>query len=135
MLRALVPAMLLLSGCTMTAAESARADAAQARDEARLSKTLAGREAGKPTDCIDPRTLNSSVYGDAILYQFGTGKAWLTRTQGGCFGLSRDDIIVTRSFTGQLCRGDIVRTVDRTSGFPSGSCTFGEFVPYTKIKR
>ena len=46
----------------------------------------------------------------------------------------RDDILVTRSFTGQLCRGDIVRTVDRFNGFPSGACTFGEFIPYSRKK-
>lgn len=135
MLRCLLPALVLLSGCTMTAEQSARADAVQAREDARLSKALAGRSPGKPTDCIDPRSLNATVYGDKILYQFSTGRAWLTQTSGGCFGLTRDDIIVTKSFTGQLCRGDIVRTVDRTSGFPSGSCTFGEFMPYERPRR
>ena len=38
----------------------------------------------------------------------------------------------TRTPSGQLCRGDIAQAVDRTANFPAGSCSFGDFVPYTR---
>lgn len=124
--------LLLVAGCTATAEDVARADAAQAREQARLDKALTGYQPGKPQSCINPfGNSNVSIYGETLLYRDG-GRYWLNKPTGGCFGLKRDDIIVTKSYGGQLCRGDIVRTVDRSSGFPSGACSFGDFVPYTK---
>lgn len=132
MLRFAVPALLLLSGCAMTAEESQRQAAADAREEAKLAKELAGYTPSAPVNCIDPRSTNVQIYGDTLVYSSVGRRKYRVDTNGGCFGLRRDDIIVTRSFSSQLCRGDLVRTVDRTSGFPSGACTFGEFVPYTR---
>lgn len=132
MLRYLLP-LLALAGCAMTPREAAQRDARDAKDLTRLAERLRGYEPGKPQSCIGAfnRNRNVTVYGDTLVYRDGA-KLYRTDTGGGCFGLRRDDIIVTRSFTGQICRGDIVTTVDRTSGFNSGSCTYGDFIPYTK---
>ncbi|HWK35141.1 DUF6491 family protein [Sphingomonas sp.] len=133
MLRIALPCLVLLAGCTMSAEQAERADASQAREEARLAKDLTGFEAGKPTNCADLRNASVTVYGgDTLLYRDSGRRYWLNKPSGGCFGLKRDDIIVTKSYGSQLCRGDIVRTVDRTGGFPTGACSFGDFVPYTK---
>lgn len=88
---------------------------------------------GKPQSCIDPfRFSNSTRVGDTILYKSSGREIYRNDTSGGCGGLRRGDTIVTRSFSGQLCRGDIIRTVDLPSRIPTGSCVFGDFVPYRK---
>lgn len=133
MLRILLPGLLLLTAsCAQSPQDIARADAATAKDEARLAKALVGRSAGKPIHCIEQRATDMTNYGGALLYRVGAGRLYLNRPTDGCFGLKNDDILVTRSYSGQLCRGDILRTVDRTTGFPTGSCVFGDFTPYAK---
>jgi len=126
-------ALLILTACAPTMADRERMAQDQAHAEAQIDKALAGLTPGKPQDCIDPRlSPGTETHGDTILYKVSRNLIYRNDTSGGCFGLSRDDIIVTKSYTGQLCRGDIVRTVDRNSRMPSGSCAFGAFVPYRK---
>ena len=48
--------------------------------------------------------------------------------------LRDDDILVTKSFTPELCSIDTVSLVDRISRFPSGFALLSEFVPYTKAQ-
>lgn len=131
-MRYMLPLM-LLAGCAMTPAEVAQRDARDAKNVTRLADRLRGYQPGEPTSCVRllGRSSNVSIYGDTLVYRDGA-RLWRTDTGGGCFGLRNDDIIVTRSFNSQMCRGDIVSTVDRASGFPSGSCTYGDFIPYTK---
>jgi len=127
--------LVLLAGCAATPQEQSRMATEHAREEAKIAVALKGLQPGKPRDCIEPRDATSTeVHGDTILYRTGRQLIYRTDTGGGCFGLSRDDIIVTVSTTGQLCRGDIVRTIDRSSRMPSGSCSFGDFTPYSKPK-
>ena len=68
-----------------------------------------------------------------ILYDQG-GTVYVQNPKGGCTGVgSGSDILVTRQVgTAQICEGEIVRLVDRTSGFEHGACVFGPFTPYTK---
>ena len=130
---AIPSALLFLAACAPTMADRERMAQDEARNEAQIDKALAGLTPGKAQDCIDPRLAQSTeTYGNTILYKNGRNLIYRNDTSGGCFGLSRDDIIVTKSYTGQLCHGDIVRTVDRGSHMQSGSCTFGSFVPYRK---
>lgn len=125
-----------LAGCAATPAQQARAEAEQARTDARLAKALTGYEQGRPQSCISPiGNRDLRIFGDKLLYRDTGNRMFLNQTNGGCFGLKRGDIVVTRSFSGQLCSGDIVTTVDRTSRFPSGSCSFGDFVPYKRVAR
>lgn len=135
-MRMILPLTLLAltAGCAVTPQETAREAARDARDAARLNRDLAGWTPGQPQSCIQPRNANVKIYGDTLVYDDGA-RRYRTDTNGGCFGLRRDDIIVTQSFGSQLCRGDLVRTVDRTAGFPSGACSFGDFVPYTRVRR
>ena len=136
MLRFALPvAALILSSCAATPAQVARQQADTARDLAKLEKRLVGYTPGKTVDCIRPINANVDIYGDTLVYRDTGSRLYRTTTSGGCFGLKRDDIIVTRSYNGQLCRGDIVRTVDRTNGFSSGACSFGDFVTYTRDRR
>jgi hypothetical protein len=136
----LLSVTLLAAAATMVAAPATAdrrpSQAAQeqaAKDKAQLDKALAGMTPGKPQDCIQPyRARDTSRIGDTILYKYSPREIYRVDTGGGCFGLRRGDAIVTKSTTGQLCRGDIVRTVDLVSHIPSGSCSFGAFIPYRK---
>lgn len=133
-MRNILPLMVLAltAGCAMTPEQTAREAASDARDQARLEQRLAGYVPGEPRSCIPlQRNDQMTIYGDTLVFRDGR-TLYRTTTNGGCFGLKRDDIVVTRNFGSQRCRGDIVRTVDRTSAFPTGACTYGEFVPYTK---
>ncbi|HSI17792.1 MAG TPA: hypothetical protein VK980_08490 [Sphingomonas sp.] len=132
MFRFVIPAALLLVGSAALSADSYRARQ-EARDAAALAKALDGLTPGKPTSCIDPRRINDTQrIGDKILYKTSRRELYVNDTGGGCFGLRNGDAIVTKSYTGQFCRGDIVQTVDLPARVPSGSCTFGDFVPYRK---
>ena len=132
MFRLIIPAALLLVGSAALSADSYRARQ-EARDAAALAKALDGLTPGKAMSCIDPRRINETQrIGDKILYKTSRRELYVSDTGGGCFGLRNGDAIVTKSYTGQFCRGDIVHTVDLPSRMPSGSCTFGDFVPYRK---
>jgi len=135
MIRLLLPVLLLsvgsaaLSADTRTTSQERQA----AKDKAELDKRLAGLVPGKPEQCMQQtRYRDSTRVGDTILYSATRNDVYRTDTNGGCFGLRRGDAIITRSYTGQLCRGDILQTVDLVSQIPSGSCTFGAFTRYRK---
>ncbi len=132
---ALLPLAWLTASCAATPAQVAQSEAVAAREQAKLDEKLAGYTRTGTQQCIRPIRANSTVYGDTIIYSDTNARLYVTRTTGGCFGLSRDDIIVTQSFSSQSCQGDIVRTVDRVAGFTSGACSFGEFAVYTRDRR
>jgi hypothetical protein len=119
----------LLTGCATTT------ETAQGPDP-KLTAALEGRVAGKSQSCIrlDEATGNE-VYRDAILYRAGRSKYWLAEAPGcGSSGGHNDYILVQNVFGSQLCRGDIVRLVERTGGFGAGACAIRSFTPYTKPK-
>jgi hypothetical protein len=128
MLRMILP-MALLTGCA-TALQTAQGP------DPKLAAELEGRVAGKPQSCIRlDQAVGSQVYRDAIVYREGRNRIWLADAPG-C-GSSRglnDDILVQNVWGSQLCRGDIIRLVERTGGFQSGACSIQKFTPYTKVK-
>ena len=138
MRRLLVPliAATALAACTQTPAETARAQQDAAADQARLAKRLAGLVPGPPQTCVDQfqlRDAQLSSYGTTILYTLGSGIAYRSDTNG-CTGVGGNgrNILVTKTFSSQLCQGDIATTVDNSSRFPTGSCSFGPFVRYAR---
>jgi hypothetical protein len=108
-----------------------------ARDapDVQLQKALAGRVAGKPTNCISLSGSNSSqiIEGTAIIYRVG-GTLYVNEPRSGADTLRGDDILVTRSFGSQLCSIDTVRLIDRGSRLPRGFVSLGQFVPYSRPK-
>jgi hypothetical protein len=46
--------------------------------------------------------------------------------------VSRGNALVTRTTETRLCRGDIAQVVDVASRTTLGSCSFGDFTPYTR---
>jgi hypothetical protein len=136
-MRSLVPvlsfAALALSGCAMSPAETARAESDAAASRAALGQQLAGLRATGTSDCMTNYG-NSSLkaYGSTLVYRVSNSLVYVNDTTGGCENVARGDILVTKSSTGQLCRGDIGQTVTPGSQVPSGSCALGSFTTYRR---
>ena len=134
-MRGLSPVLfaLLAVGCAQTPKQAARAAADADRTQAKLTTALAGLTPGKPMTCMpNLPTQTMQAYGPTLLYRVSGRLIYRNDTAGGCERAGSDDILVTRSPTGQLCSGDIGQTVDRGSRMPTGSCSLGDFVPYRR---
>lgn len=123
----------LIGAVLMSATMSAQA--ARPDPEARIAKALDGRVAGKPVDCIPLQQIQSSQIFDRTAILYKVGQTWyLNRPASGATFLDSNDILVTDTRSPNLCSIDIVRLLDQSTRFPSGSVGLGKFVPYTKKK-
>jgi hypothetical protein len=97
-------------------------------------RKLADYTAGEPKNCVDTRNLRGpQSYGKSVLvFEASSKLLYVTRTSGSCDGIGKGDALVTRQFGSQMCRGDIARSADLVAGFQTGTCAFGEFVPYRR---
>lgn len=123
-----------IAGLAMAlAATTAIAAPAESGDD-QIARALAGRIAGKPTDCLYQRDIRSTRIIDrtAILYEMNNGTIYLNRPTSGASFLNSNYALVTDTHSSQLCTIDIVRQVDFISHFESGSVGLGPFVPYLK---
>ena len=128
-------ASIALAGCAYGDADTAPAPIRD-KEAKILAKELKGKVAGEPRNCINSRGVDAiRISDDMLLYRESGRLVYQNKLRGPCPGLTRgDDIMVTESFSGQLCRGDLIRLVDRTSGIQGPVCSLGEFVPYRKVK-
>ena len=99
----------------------------------RLDKLLAGRVAGKPEHCISHFDTREMQVLDKTAIVYGWGNTIWVNVPRNVQDLDDDDIMVTRTYSSQLCDLDIVTTVDRTVGMFNGSISLGEFVPYRRV--
>lgn len=93
---------------------------------------LAGHTAGAPVECVpDEATRNPDRYDGAMVFK-GRGGPWLQSFEHRCPQLTAETTPVFERLHGpNLCRGDIVRVVQRGFGGGSvGACALGPFVPY-----
>ena len=127
----LLTAALLVGAC---AANPVQDQPRALRAQQELDTYLAGKVAGPAQNCLPTfRSRDMVVIDDnTVLFRDGA-RYWRTEMQGGCNGLgSKTYALVTRQFgSGDLCRGEIAQVRDLAAGFTVGSCTFGEFVPYS----
>jgi len=123
---ALVIAASLIAGPSLSAGE-------RLTGEAKLAKILAGREAGKPVDCLpfmagsDVRVIDKT----AIVY--GKGRTIYVNRPMNARDLDDDDVMVVKLHTGRLCRLDTIHMHDRSSHFFTGFVGLENFVPYTRV--
>ena len=134
-MRSLLLIVVAALGACSTAADQARYEA---KNEAKLQQLLAGRVAGKAQTCLPMLRSHDMVRIDdnTLLFRDGARRIYRSELNGGCYGLgSPSYALVTGTVGGagsQLCRGDIARTVDLSTGTTVGSCVIGDFVPYTR---
>ncbi|MGN6817527.1 MAG: hypothetical protein ACTHJR_02520 [Sphingomonas sp.] len=131
-LMALALAGVVVASCAMTPAETTRVADAKAKKAADLDKALAGLTPVATNDCAPPSMPPSSLkaYGSTLVYTVNRNLKYVNETSGGCEAVENDDILVTQSPEGRLCRGDIARTVMPGSRMPTGSCALGSFTTY-----
>jgi hypothetical protein len=116
-------------------AESRPAEAPISKGEQRLAKLLEGRVAGEPVRCI--RTVPNmpmETIGKTA-YVFGRGKTiYVQRTRNPEDIDERNALVSQRFSASELCRLDVMSTVDPVLGFFTGAVFFEDFVPYTRVK-
>jgi hypothetical protein len=126
-----------MTALLVAAAAIATPALARSRDnpDVQLQKLLDGRVAGKPTDCIMLRNVISSQIIDktAIVYRVGS-TLYVNQPRSGADSLERDDVLLTKTFSSDLCSTDTVQLLDWGTHFPRGFVFLGKFVPYTLPK-
>jgi hypothetical protein len=118
-----------VAACTQTTTAEPKLSEREARD---LAKALDGKVAGEPVSCISAyRNSNLRALGDnTLIYRVNKDLVYRNTLSNSCTGLSMGDTLVLERVTSQYCRGDIARVVNLSSGFQTGSCALGDFVPY-----
>lgn len=131
----LVVVPLALAGCAQSPADIARTQAKEQATQAELGKQLAGLTKTETRDCIDQYQSSSlKAYGPTLVYTVSNNLKYVNDTGGGCEAIEGGDILVTKSPTGRLCRGDIGTTVSSSSRSQTGSCALGSFTTYKKVR-
>lgn len=116
-------------------AESPADPAPLTKGAERLAKVLDGRVAGEPVRCIRtvPNQRMQTIEGTAYVY--GQGNTIYVQRTLNPETINETDALVTNRFNAsQLCRLDVMTTVDRVLGFFTGAVFFEDFVPYTRVK-
>lgn len=130
-----------LAAIALVAAQPALADEHEDQDkpemtegEERLAEMLEGRVAGEPQRCIRTLPNQRLTVIDKTAYVYGRGRTiYVQRTQNP-EDIDRDDALVSRRFNGsQLCRLDVMTTIDPNFGFFTGAVFFEDFIPYTRV--
>ena len=131
---------LILAAAAATAALTVTAPAAaqdrdaerEAQYEEAFEELVEGRTAGEPTPCIT--TFNSNrlrvVEHVGLAYERGD-TLWVARTSNPR-NFGPWDIPIIERTGSQICRHDVNRTIDRSSGMFSGVVFLSDWVPYTE---
>lgn len=114
--------------------QSAEAQSEMTEGEQRLAEMLEGRVAGEPQNCIRVRLNDQMTVIDETAYVYGRGRTiYVQRTQNP-EDIDSNDALVSRRFgANQVCRQDVVTTIDPVLGFFTGAVFFVDFVPYTRV--
>jgi hypothetical protein len=126
-------ALALAAGAALLAGTAVEAAKPKLTGEEQLAKTLEGRVAGKPVDCISLFDSRDQQVIDKTAIVYGTGRTIYVNRPSNARDLDRDDIMVTNIHGSQLCSLDIVRTHERSGFFPTGFVGLEQFVPYRKV--
>lgn len=122
-----------LATSAMVLAAPALAGKQRQTGEEKLAMMLEGRVAGEPENCLPMGASTTMKIIDRTAIVYGRGKTiWVNRPVNAS-NLDDDDILVRRSYTAQVCKLDIVQTLDQSSRMYNGTVGLGEFVPYKKV--
>ena len=107
-------------------------------EEAGLEAALAGYErTGETLTCLSTRSIRSIDPVDEVHWFVETraGKVYLNTVRGGCNDADSPFTALQYSLTSsQLCRGEIIRVIDTSSGFQQGACVLGEYEALTPVE-
>ena len=132
---------LLLLGATLVSCTTAPpAPDRSAKSQARYEQLIAGKVAGAPMNCL-PSYLSANdmtvIDDSTIIFGRGalSGPVYVAHMRSPCSGLRGPgpNALVTRQVGASgLCSGDIATVQDTMAHITVGSCSFGDFVPYTR---
>jgi hypothetical protein len=127
---------ILVSSCMGGPLQPTPAQVAQSQEK--FAKLTAGKVAGAPLSCLPSFRSSDMVVidDDTIAFRNGPSQVYINHMQGGgCLNLEGGrNTLVTRTPGPNLCRGDIAQVVDLVARIPVGSCVFGDFVPYKRVR-
>ncbi|WP_156029824.1 hypothetical protein [Sphingomonas sp. URHD0057] len=127
---------ILVSSCMGGPLQPSPAQVAQSQEK--FAKLTAGKVAGAPLSCLPSFRSSDMVVidDDTIAFRNGPSQVYVNHMQGGgCLNLDGGrNTLVTRIPGPNLCRGDIAQVVDLPAGITVGSCVFGDFVPYKRVR-
>lgn len=109
--------------------------ASMTKGEKRLAKLLEDRVAGEPVRCIRSMPSQRMQTINRTAFVYGSGDRIFVQRTRDPDQISDRDVLVSRRTNGsELCRLDVVNTIDRTLGQFTGTVFFEDFVPYTRVK-
>ena len=125
----LIPVAAVLAACA-----TAPPPPTGVRAAARLNQELGGLAPGQPVSCLPHYRADQMTVIDenTILFREAPSRIWRNEVQGVCNGLASGHTLVFRHTGGSLCRGEIGEVTDLRTGVSFGSCSLGDFVPYTR---
>lgn len=104
--------------------------------EKRLARMLEGRVAGEPQNCIRQLLNERLTVIDKTAYVYGSGRTIYVQRTRNPEDIDRDDTLVSRRFNAsELCKQDVVTTIDPVLGFFTGAVFFDDFIPYTRVEK
>jgi hypothetical protein len=113
-------------------ATTASAETAEERGAAKFAELTEGRVAGEPKSCVTAMRPNDIEVIENVGLAYEQGDTlWIARATDPR-SLGRNDVPIIDRFGSQLCRQDMIRTIDRSTQFVSGVVFLEDFVPYTK---
>jgi hypothetical protein len=101
--------------------------------EEKLAKLLEGRVAGEPVNCVPLSASDNMQIIDKTAIVYGRGNTLWVNQPTNANALDRNDILVRKSHTAQVCNLDTVQLLDRSSKFYTGFVGLNKFVPYRKV--
>jgi hypothetical protein len=108
--------------------------AVPSKGEAELAKLLEGRAAGEPVRCIPARPQQRVRMIDGTAYVFGQGGTLYIQRTARPQDIDRRNAVINQRFSGsELCRSDVISTVDPIQGFFTGTVIFDDFIPYRRV--
>ena len=126
---------LLLLGATLASCTATPEPARSARGEQQFQHLITGKVAGAAQACLPmrPNWGDMVVLDDqTVAFKGGGGRVYVNHLSPGCTGVGLGNALVTKQPGSSLCRGDIATVENLQSRITVGSCTFGEFVPYSR---
>ncbi|MEP2735529.1 MAG: hypothetical protein ABJP34_04450 [Erythrobacter sp.] len=105
------------------------------KGDQRLAKLLEGRIAGEPVSCIRHRTNDRLQVIDDTALVYGRGKTIYVNYTQRPDRIDDRDTLVTRRYGSQVCKTDIITTIDNLNGIYTGNVFLSEFIPYTRKKK
>jgi hypothetical protein len=127
------PALLIAAALAFTGAVAGASDRKE-ENEARLAKMLEGRVAGQPVNCIPAFRTERLMVLENVGLVYDTGEVIYVARPRDPQGLGPDDVVIMQRAGSQICTTDIIRTIDRSTGFHSGVLFIDKFVPYRRAK-